>query len=297
MYWACNSPLDGWTQLPDLSPSDIQAAREIKVFFTGDLERKIITNPFFFKREKNFLRAQIARISFGTTIVPKGMYRPTEENPKEIEDNNPAEGAIQIPSTIQMGKAEMWVHYTQNILKCNRITHIDQGEGDETGEVMKKIEAADPYEPRLKSITNDARVKGGLPAWVVKHCGEQDVFGTPKNPNDKVNFGTVVVKSLQWPGAHTFFTSGRWMSIYVGDGLKYEQKSFYPVFPPVIREDPVEKACYHEVKIILLIFKYSLTPETTTLTLRASQLPKASQQTVETNDQSFLLARTEQERI
>ena len=57
VYWASNSPLEGWTQLPDLAPTDIQAAREVKVFFTGDLERKIITNPFFFKREKNFLRA------------------------------------------------------------------------------------------------------------------------------------------------------------------------------------------------------------------------------------------------
>jgi hypothetical protein len=38
-------------------PNDLQAAREVKVSFTGDLERKIITNPFFFKREKHFLRA------------------------------------------------------------------------------------------------------------------------------------------------------------------------------------------------------------------------------------------------
>jgi hypothetical protein len=247
VYWASNSPLEGWTQLPDLTPSDIQAAREVKVLFTGELERKIVTNPFFFKREKHFLRAQIARIAFGTTLAPKGMFRPVEENPKEIEDNNPAEGVLQVPSTLSMGRAEMWVHHTQNILRCNRMTHIDQSEGDETGEVMKRIEAADPYEVRLKNITLDARVKGGLPAWVVKHCGEQDVFGTPKNPNDKANFGTVVVKSLQWPGAHTFFTGGKWMSIYVGDGLKHEQKSFYPVFPPKIREDPTDKACYHEV--------------------------------------------------
>ena len=174
------------------------------------------------------------------------MFRTTEENQKEIEDNNPAEGAIVIPSTLQMGRTDMWVHHSQNILKCNRITHIDQSEGDESGEVMKKVEAADPYEPRLKNITLDGRVKGGLPAWVVKHSGEQDVFGTPKNPSEKINFGTVVVKSLQWPGAHTFFTGGKWMSIYVGDGLKYEQKSFYPVFPPKIREDPSEKPCYHE---------------------------------------------------
>jgi radial spoke head protein 4/6 len=64
------------------------------VCFSGDLEKKIITNPFFFKREKNFLRAQIARITFSTTLAPKGMFRTLEDNAKEIEDNNPAEGAI-----------------------------------------------------------------------------------------------------------------------------------------------------------------------------------------------------------
>jgi len=49
--------LGKWTRLPDLLPSDITAAREIKVLFTGDLERKIYTNPFFFGQEKHYLRA------------------------------------------------------------------------------------------------------------------------------------------------------------------------------------------------------------------------------------------------
>jgi radial spoke head protein 4A len=49
VYWVTNNPLEAWTLLPDLYPKDIQAARDIKVLFTGDIERKIITNPFFFK--------------------------------------------------------------------------------------------------------------------------------------------------------------------------------------------------------------------------------------------------------
>jgi radial spoke head protein 4A len=248
VYWATNSPLEAWTQLPDLAPADLQAAREVKVLFSGDLNRKILTNPFFFKVEKNLLRAQIARISFSTTIVPRGIYKTLDENEKEIEDMPPPEGQpLLLPSTLAMSKVDMWVHHSQNILRCNRITHIDQGEGDETGEVMKKIEAGDPYEKRLKSIALDSKVKGGLPAWSVKYFGDADSFGTVKKPEERVNFGTAVAKSLQWPGAHTFYNSGRWLQIYVGDGLKYEQKTFYPVFPPVIREDPKEKPCYHEV--------------------------------------------------
>ena len=57
VYWVSDSSLGQWTQLPDLAPTDIDAARKIKVKFTGDLEREIITNPFFFGKEKHYLRA------------------------------------------------------------------------------------------------------------------------------------------------------------------------------------------------------------------------------------------------
>lgn len=34
--------------------------------------------------------------------------------------------------------------------------------------------------------------------------------------------------------------------MYVGDGLKYESATYYPIFPPKIREDPKEKVTYDE---------------------------------------------------
>ena len=54
--------------------------------------------------------------------------------------------------------------------------------------------------------------------------------------------GVAVVRSLQWPGAYSFFTHGGEVeSIYVGNGHKYEQNAtFYPVEPPTIIEDPQE---------------------------------------------------------
>lgn len=57
VYWVTDSVLEKWTKLPDLTPGDIKAARQIKVLLTGDLERPIFTNPFFFGKEKNYLRA------------------------------------------------------------------------------------------------------------------------------------------------------------------------------------------------------------------------------------------------
>lgn len=39
VYWVTDNVLNNWTKLPDLLPSDIQASREIKVKFSGNLDR------------------------------------------------------------------------------------------------------------------------------------------------------------------------------------------------------------------------------------------------------------------
>ena len=58
--------LSDWTELPLVTPDQIKAARAVKYLFTGHLEKQVVTNPFFPGKEKNLLRAQIARISFAT---------------------------------------------------------------------------------------------------------------------------------------------------------------------------------------------------------------------------------------
>ena len=54
----------------------------IKVCFTGNLDRNIVTNPFYFKQEKHYLRAQIARIHHATKLVPKDRHKITEREEK-----------------------------------------------------------------------------------------------------------------------------------------------------------------------------------------------------------------------
>jgi len=44
--------------------------------------------------EKHYLRAQIARISHSTTIIPKGLYKTVEDSEKEIEEFVPDEGEL-----------------------------------------------------------------------------------------------------------------------------------------------------------------------------------------------------------
>lgn len=119
VYWVTNSPLGEWSILPDISPSQMKASREIKVRFTGDLETQIITNPFFFGQEKHYLRAQIARITHSTTIIPKGLFKLTEDNQKEIEPVEAPEDETKayVPTTETQSKLENWVHSVKSILK------------------------------------------------------------------------------------------------------------------------------------------------------------------------------------
>ena len=60
-------------------------ARRIKHTFSGDLNRDIFTNPFYFQKEKVYLRAQIARIASSTFLTPAGLYAFQEESTREIE--------------------------------------------------------------------------------------------------------------------------------------------------------------------------------------------------------------------
>lgn len=48
--------------------------------FTGDLEKKVVTNPHFPGFEKHLLRAQIARISQTTQLVTTGIYKVNEDD-------------------------------------------------------------------------------------------------------------------------------------------------------------------------------------------------------------------------
>lgn len=158
-YWVSHKSFGDWTKLPDLSPDDIRAARTIKVLFTGDLERTIYTNPYFFGKEKDYVRAQIARISHATTLTPKGFWRFKEESVREIEEATPEEGEMVLPSTKDVAKSDMWLHFKDGILKGCRTTHMeptDLPEEADPEEEMKKVVAGDPFDEKLKCINGDS---------------------------------------------------------------------------------------------------------------------------------------------
>jgi len=162
-YYVAGDSLAEWKRLPDLSYKDLIQARHTNVLFTGDLERKINTNPFFFGCEKHFLRAQLSRMSHSTSLQPQGVSKLEEDEaaerlfnvvPNEGEEDKP----FVMPSSNNMSAASMWVYAKPNILKNGRVTHMapeepaNLGEGEEFDPEAAKAqqELEDRYEKLLK---------------------------------------------------------------------------------------------------------------------------------------------------
>ena len=78
----------------------------------------IDSNPPFPGKERHFLRAQIARITHATVIIPKGLMEFNEEENKDkfVED-------FTVPGTEELKSLEAWGHLHPIILSAGRITH------------------------------------------------------------------------------------------------------------------------------------------------------------------------------
>lgn len=115
---------------------------------------------------------------------------------------------------------------------------------------MEREIKKDPWEKRLKPVTQDEKTRGYLPPWLLRSFESNANYLDPKTlkTGGKLNYGTVVVKSQWWPGSFTFYNSGRTQHIYCGDGLKHELAtiSYYPVNPPMMLEEGDERRCYDE---------------------------------------------------
>jgi len=152
-----------------------------------------------------------------------------------------------------MGSIEMWQHKEPSILMQGRTKHTDPkpGPGEEElepEELMRREVAKDPWEKRLKPISQDAKTSGGMPAWIVRSHETKDNLIDEKTGKYSLNYGTVVVKSLWWPGSYTFYNNQRTQMIYCGDGLKHELPgtTYYPVLPPTMIDEREEKKCQAE---------------------------------------------------
>ncbi|KAJ3019554.1 Radial spoke head protein 4 A, partial [Thoreauomyces humboldtii] len=128
VYYTCNYAGGAWTRLPDVIPENLQLARRIRKYFTGDLSHKIVSYPPFKATEAQYLRCQIARISAATVVSPAGYYAFDQEEDADDDEEGGANQRIIINPEYetlpndQLVDPANWVHHVPYVLPQGRVT-------------------------------------------------------------------------------------------------------------------------------------------------------------------------------
>lgn len=255
-----------WEQLPDLSPEVLLASRKIRKYFTGNLQAPVHSHPPFPGVEKDYLRAQIARIVASTYINPKGWLKLEKEetNDSEEQDSKPKPTTVdaytEIPAIIKaddfklenfdMENLSHWVHFTPAILqsqgRCTLYRTKEEEEAlaapDDDPEKPKKKIDVEQILPILSPVTLEAslhvnRNTDAMLGWTVQKCQKM------------LNAKFVILRNMRWPGAYTACKLGtrnslKFANIYFGYGAKYALNGYTPTFPLEVAAD---FATQHEI--------------------------------------------------
>ncbi|CAF3725685.1 unnamed protein product [Rotaria sordida] len=236
-YYVCNYPGAQWIKLPLVTPTQIAQARLIKVFFTGDLNREIKSNPTYPGTEKNYLRAQIARISATTHVSPNGKFKFSDEE-EETEEEGGKQNYQENEDFTGAPLSELideelngWVHHVLHILPQGRTKwwnpnenlEKEEEEGDEEEEMKAETQGVQPEQgpPLLTPIGADAEIQH-TKAWTAKISS-----------NLIPQYACAFVRSNLWPGAYSFARGMIWENIYIGYGHKYTPANYKTEFPPL----------------------------------------------------------------
>ena len=210
----------------------------MKKMLTGNLNAEIFGYP---GKERNFLRAQLARIQHTTNIVPKGIFEMDEEtNAMKYAEEQPE------LTTDTLKSLENWCSLNPIILKVGRCTHTEPLHiPEEEREAYKeKLAEEDKTEEILKAINEQTPI-GKDPAWSVQTKGDTQAYNKPGGEGT-VSYAINVIKSNRWPGAITIAKNGQYCSIYVGDAIKRGDALFNPTEPPEVQSDPQEQEAQPE---------------------------------------------------
>jgi len=230
-YWVCNELGEAWVELPAAQPAAIVASRAIKKHFTGKLDAPVVVHPPFPGSERDYLRAQIARILHSTYVAPGGMFSFDEDSDAEPKPIAPTE-EWEAPAPEDMLDPAAWVHYYSTILKVGRVSKPPKEE-EEEGEEAEEAEEADQL---LNDLTSDPLILEGddtpVPAWSVRKAGAG-------------RYAVAFAVSNAWPGALAFAStkpSVKFANLYIGYGLENTGKSFTPLPMPEIASEPLDVA-------------------------------------------------------
>eukprot|EP01041_Mallomonas_annulata_P007747 gene7747-15846_t len=226
-YWVTQNFESGnWIQLPNVTAEQVVISRKFKRFLTGNLDADIPSYPPFPGKERDLLRAQIARICGETSVSPAGYFELDEEEDPPVTKLAEAETINEnFPKTpAELKDADAWNHHEIELNALGRATALPE-QLDDNGD---PIEVEDPVEPTppLKGIETEA--------WAFRIC--------PGGAGD-APFSLVVARSLIWPGAVAIAAGKRFLNIYVGNGIMYEAQTYTPPLPSAVQKEwmPVEE--------------------------------------------------------
>ena len=219
-YLVSTDPTSGaWDALPNVTPAQIVAAGGIRKMVTGDLAADVRCFPPFPGKEREYLRAMIARVVHDTTLVPAGKYAGEEEDPNSVslvEEYAP-------PKPYELLEPAAWATQHMGLLRIGRTTNLPAEEGGDDDDAKPK--GPPPEEPRNK-LAPLAAAEWGLQL------------------NSGMGGGAAVAlaRSLKWPGAVAAVVpkEDKCANLYVGYGLPLLAAPFAPAAPPPMSDDADE---------------------------------------------------------
>jgi radial spoke head protein 4A len=241
MYYVTSDFTKEWTELDDVKPSLLVASRKIVYTFTGDLNKKIVSNPHFPGLERDYLRCQICRISYNSTIIPitpneNGQQPQFKATPERDIEANTESKLIKIQETLNI---KNWVHFVPSILKEGRLVHLigEPPQDVEPEEYKKQIEAKDKFDEILAPIIKDKSLTSSIPnitipPWKLEYMYDDKIYINPNIKQDMeveadqrkdntISYTIVCLKNLRWPGTVVVRIKGEIYNFYFGWGRKF----------------------------------------------------------------------------
>lgn len=98
----------------------------------------------------------------------------------------------------------------------------------------------------MKPIVKDAEVPSLSKSWVQRYVNDPQEYTEKAPKKGTCTFAVNVIRSLWWPGMLIVQQNEKWLHFYMGNGLKVETERVYPISPPVIKDEPVDRQEFPE---------------------------------------------------
>jgi len=228
IYYVCVDLVEAkWELLPNITPSQIKAAKPARRLLTGDLKSQVYGRMRFDWTEAELLRAQIARIACATMIAPTGLYQMMEES----EDPLAYEKAEEFEAPEEASTTGAWVHIRGHLRMEARILKYEKPPPDDD-----EAEVPEPTEEELEEVIPLLREIQTDQSKTFPENEEDSNMWKFQTFNKDIPLQVVSVQNKLWPGAVTAYIAGssEFVNIYIGNGLKYTGKIYVPPNPPKI---------------------------------------------------------------